>query len=108
MLGVAFGTRRIGLAVSDPTGTVATPLETLARRTGKRPPLAEMERIGKALGVEHVVVGLPLDMIRERYADIQAQIKRAAAAHEDNMSSSNHVAMIGPDGKGAIKASYRR
>jgi putative Holliday junction resolvase len=61
-LGVDFGTKRVGLAVSDPTGTLATPLETLSRRAGKRPPLAEMERIGRSLGVEHVVVGLPLDL----------------------------------------------
>ena len=62
VLGVDFGEKRVGLAVSDPTGTVATPLETLKRRTGKRAPIAEMERIGKELGVEHVVVGLPLDL----------------------------------------------
>ena len=61
-LGVDFGLRRIGLAVSDPTGTVATPLETLQRRAGKRPPLARMERLGRELSVQHVVVGLPLDL----------------------------------------------
>jgi putative Holliday junction resolvase len=62
VLGVDFGEKRIGLAVSDPTGTIATPLETMQRRAGKRPPLAQIERIGKSLGVEHVVVGLPLDL----------------------------------------------
>ena len=62
VLGVDFGRKRIGLAVSDPTGSVATPLETVHRRAGKRPPLAELERIGKALGIEHVVVGLPVDL----------------------------------------------
>lgn len=54
--------KRIGLAVSDPTGTVATPLETLRRRPGKRPPLAKMEQLGRDLSVEHLVVGLPLDL----------------------------------------------
>ncbi len=61
-MGVDFGTKRVGLAVSDPTGTVATPLDTVRRREGKRPPLAELERIGRSLGVEHVVMGLPLDL----------------------------------------------
>jgi putative Holliday junction resolvase len=61
-LGIDYGSKRVGLAVSDSTGTVATPLETLARRAGKRPPLAEIERIGKSLAVEHLVVGLPLDL----------------------------------------------
>jgi putative Holliday junction resolvase len=61
-LGIDFGMKRIGLAVSDPTGTVATPLETLQRRAGKRPPLAKMEALGRELSVEHLVVGLPLDL----------------------------------------------
>ena len=61
-LGVDFGLKRVGLAVSDPTGTVATPLETVQRRAGKRPPITKMAAIGRDLGVEHVVVGLPLDL----------------------------------------------
>lgn len=61
VLGVDLGTKRIGLAVSDPTGTLATPLETLERRVGKRVPLAKLEALGRSLGVEHVVMGLPLD-----------------------------------------------
>jgi putative pre-16S rRNA nuclease len=62
VLGVDYGLKRVGLAVSDPTGTVATPLETLQRRAGKRPPLARLESIGKNLEVEHVVLGLPLNL----------------------------------------------
>jgi putative Holliday junction resolvase len=62
VLGIDFGDKRVGLAVSDPTGKIATPLETVQRRAGKRPPLAELERIGRSLAVEHVVMGLPLDL----------------------------------------------
>lgn len=61
-LGVDFGTRRIGLAVSDPTNTLATPLETLVRRTGKRVPLAKMVEIAVRHEVAQVVVGLPLGL----------------------------------------------
>jgi len=50
------------MAVSDPTGTVATPLETLRRRAGKRPPLARMAEIGRELEAGHLVVGLPLGL----------------------------------------------
>lgn len=64
-LGIDFGARRIGLAVSDPSGTVATPLETLRRRPGKRPPLARIEQLGRELSVEHLVMGLPLDLSGE-------------------------------------------
>jgi putative Holliday junction resolvase len=62
VLGVDVGERRVGLAVSDPTGTVATPLETLARRPGKRFPFARLADVARAHEVEHVVVGLPLDL----------------------------------------------
>ena len=62
VLGVDVGKRRVGLAVSDPTGTVALPLETLQRRGGKRFPLSRLEEIARGLDVEHVVVGLPLDL----------------------------------------------
>ncbi len=62
VLGIDFGDKRIGMAVSDPTNTIATPLDTMKRRTGKRPPLAKIERIGRDLEVEHLVVGLPLGL----------------------------------------------
>lgn len=55
-----FGKRRIGLAVSDPTNTLATPLETLVRRAGKRPPLKRMAEIAAEHDVGQVVVGLPV------------------------------------------------
>ena len=61
-LGVDYGAKRVGLAVSDPTNTVATPLETLLRRAGKRPPVARIAEIARSFGVGHVVVGLPLGL----------------------------------------------
>lgn len=61
-MGVDFGERRIGLAVSDPTNTLATPLETLVRRAGKRPPLKRMTELAKELDVGQVVVGLPIGL----------------------------------------------
>ena len=61
-LGVDYGLRRIGLALSDPTGTIASPLETLVRRAGKRPPITKLETIARERDVEHLVVGLPLSL----------------------------------------------
>jgi putative Holliday junction resolvase len=60
-----YGERRIGLALSDPTGTIASPLETLSYRHGKRPPLQTIERIARTHGVERIVLGLPLDLAGE-------------------------------------------
>lgn len=61
-LGVDFGEKRIGMAVSDPTNTLATPLDTLTRRAGKRPPIGRMADIATSYEVGHVVVGLPLGL----------------------------------------------
>jgi len=41
---------------------VATPLETLRRRAGKRPPIARLAEIARQFDVGHIVVGLPLGL----------------------------------------------
>lgn len=61
LLAVDWGDKRIGLAVSDPTGIIASPAGFIVRRAGKRPPIAELVRRGIELEVEGWVVGLPLD-----------------------------------------------
>lgn len=61
LLAVDYGERRIGLAVSDPLGTIATPLDPLERRPGKRVPVARLVRLASELSVTGFVVGLPLD-----------------------------------------------
>ena len=58
---VDLGDRRIGLAVSDPTGTIASPVGHLTRRPGKRPPVNEILERAKALEAAGFVIGLPLD-----------------------------------------------
>jgi putative holliday junction resolvase len=62
LLAVDFGRRRIGLALSDPTRTIASPLTTLTRREGKRPPWPELQRLVQEHEVREVVIGLPLDL----------------------------------------------
>jgi putative Holliday junction resolvase len=61
LLGIDYGERRIGLAISDPTGTIASPAGVIVRRAGKRPPIAEIMRRAEALEARGFVVGLPLD-----------------------------------------------
>ena len=62
VMGIDFGEKRTGVAVSDPTGTLASPLTTLARRAGKRPPLKDLEALARSHDVVGLVVGLPLDL----------------------------------------------
>lgn len=59
VLAIDYGTRRVGLALSDPTGTLATPLCTLPRRRGKRPPTARILEIASGRRVVRLVLGLP-------------------------------------------------
>lgn len=59
-LGIDYGERRIGLAISDPTATIAQPLPTLQRRRGKRPPAAAVLKLAEEHGAEGFVLGLPL------------------------------------------------
>jgi putative Holliday junction resolvase len=61
LLGVDWGARRIGLALSDESGILAQPLTTLTRRTGKRFPMTQLLTHIAAHDVQGVVVGLPLD-----------------------------------------------
>jgi putative holliday junction resolvase len=67
-LGIDYGRKRIGLAVTDPTRTIASPLTTLTRREGKRPPWPEIRRLITELEVSEVVIGLPLDLQGEEGA----------------------------------------
>jgi putative Holliday junction resolvase len=65
LLGVDLGQRRIGLAVSDPSGTLARPLATLTLAGGGTDEAAarvaaEIDRLAsEADGLGRVVVGLP-------------------------------------------------
>lgn len=56
-----YGDRRIGLAVSDPSGTIAQPLPTLRRRPKQRAPLRRIVEIAREYDVEAIVVGLPVE-----------------------------------------------
>lgn len=61
ILAIDIGARRIGLAVSDPMGMIASPAGHLLRRPGKRPPLSAILERARELDVTEFVVGLPLD-----------------------------------------------
>ena len=61
VMAVDLGDRRIGLAISDPTGTIASPAGFIERRAGKRPPLTALLQKAAELGATGFVVGLPLD-----------------------------------------------
>lgn len=61
LLGLDVGDRRIGVALSDPTGLLATPLEVYTRR-GEREDVAHIASLAQEYEVAGVVVGLPVNM----------------------------------------------
>ena len=61
LLAVDYGERRVGLAVSDPTGTIASPAGFILRRAGQRAPIQAIIERARALEAEGFVLGLPLD-----------------------------------------------
>ena len=61
ILAVDWGERRIGFAVSDPLGIIASPAGFLQRRPGKRPPIAKVIDKARELEADAFVLGLPLD-----------------------------------------------
>ncbi|MBN1669836.1 MAG: Holliday junction resolvase RuvX [Kiritimatiellae bacterium] len=61
ILGVDYGERRLGFALSDPGGTIATPLRVVASGGGEQG-LEAVRRICGETGAERVVVGLPLSL----------------------------------------------
>ncbi len=65
MLALDFGRARTGVAVSDPTGTLARPLGVV-ERAGSRDGLAELARLIGEEEAERVVVGMPLTLKGER------------------------------------------
>ncbi|MEA3402704.1 MAG: Holliday junction resolvase RuvX [Armatimonadota bacterium] len=60
-LGVDMGERRIGLAVSDRSGLIASPLEVISLEEGSDP-IAEVLARAEELEVERIVVGMPINL----------------------------------------------
>jgi len=58
-MGIDHGVRRIGIALSDATRTLASPLTTLQRRRGKRAPVRAIAALAEEHGVTGFVVGIP-------------------------------------------------
>jgi putative Holliday junction resolvase len=60
-MGIDYGEKRVGLAISDPLGMIAGPAGFIQRRVGKRPPIAKIIERATQLEARGFVVGLPLD-----------------------------------------------
>lgn len=85
VLGIDVGRRRVGLAISDPTGTLARPLQTLTVDSvnGVDLVLREIRQLtADEEGLAAVVVGLPVSLdgrANEQTAYVQSFIDRLRA-----------------------------
>lgn len=61
-LGVDLGSKRVGVAVSDLSGTIASALTTVHRSKSRRHDHQELARIAREEEAEVIVVGLPLSL----------------------------------------------
>jgi putative Holliday junction resolvase len=59
-----YGSARCGVALSDPSGTLATPMPVV-ERAGTKKGMARLADVISSSGAERVVVGLPLTLAGE-------------------------------------------
>jgi putative holliday junction resolvase len=78
-MGIDYGETRVGIALSDETRRLASPLPTLRRRRGKRPPVHALAELGREHGVREVVFGLPLELSGDE-SDWTREVRSVAAA----------------------------
>ena len=60
-MGIDYGSRRIGVAISDPSSTMALPLATIEVKTDQSH-IDAIRKLADDYRVERVVVGLPYNM----------------------------------------------
>ena len=82
VLGIDYGSKRMGLAVSDLSCTIATPYKILYRREISAD-MAELRKIMAEKEIGAVVMGLPLQMNGEE-GEIAAEVRKFAAILEEN------------------------
>jgi putative Holliday junction resolvase len=108
LLAIDWGEVRIGLALSDETQTLASPLETLTRRAGKRFPMPRFLELVEQHAPVGLVVGLPLSPEGTETAssaaarDLAGQIARRTALPieqwDERMSTARALAAIREQG----------
>ncbi|MDD6797529.1 MAG: Holliday junction resolvase RuvX [Bacteroides sp.] len=64
ILGLDYGTKTVGVAVTDALGITVQPLETITRDADNklRPTLRRIEELIEEMNVQEIVLGLPLNM----------------------------------------------
>jgi putative Holliday junction resolvase len=108
LMALDVGERRVGVAISDPTGTLARP-HTVIQRRSKAEDFATVARLVAEQDIERVVVGLPLSLDGEmgpqarrvtRYAQALAEtLDVPIEFHDERYSTITADAMLIESGR---------
>jgi putative Holliday junction resolvase len=108
LLALDWGELRIGLALSDESQVLATPLETLQRREGKRLPMPRFLQLVALHNPVGLVVGLPLSLegtegdsaiaAREMAASVTRRTGLPVEMWDERMSTARALAAIREQG----------
>ncbi len=96
-IGLDLGERRIGVAVSDSAGTVASPYEVIERSGDRAADHAQVARLVAEVEAERVVVGLPISLdgtigpaaraALDEVDELTAALEVAVETHDERLSS---------------------
>lgn len=91
MLGLDYGAARCGCAISDPTGTIVTPLSAID------PDLGQVAELVASRSAERVVIGLPVSMdgtegpqaavTREFATELSARLDVPVEAYDERLTT---------------------
>ncbi len=115
VVGLDLGSRRIGVAVSDPSGVLASPRVVLERGRNHAADHRAVAALVEEVGAERVVVGLPLSLdgsegpaarlVRHELGELVFALPVPVEAHDERFSTvSADRALIGS----GLKAPARR
>jgi putative Holliday junction resolvase len=83
ILGIDYGRRRLGLAVSDEGGILASPLPVYARR-GEKEDITFLSNLASERRAGRIVIGLPLNMDGSSGEMADEVVAFAAALHDES------------------------
>lgn len=96
ILALDHGSARCGCAISDPSGTLATPLPAV-ERPDTRQGLAALTRLAEEKGAERIIVGLPLTLagdeghqaeLARRFAErLERRVSVPVELHDERMTT---------------------
>jgi putative Holliday junction resolvase len=108
VLGLDLGERRIGVALSDPSGWLASPLMVL-RCKSREADLAAIEQLVQQHGVERVIVGYPRSLdgtvgpqaqrVEKTVAQIQKRLQVPVKLWDERLSTAQAERLIHEAGK---------